>query len=103
MICLLPTSVQDRFDNVGYVQKALRAFHRFCISYNEVMKMNSLKLTAAVTALANAIACNMTVSELAVIAGILVQLGDTLATIAAQRGSREDMAEETVKNTIQAK
>ena len=103
MIYLLPTSVQDRFDNVGYVQKALRAFHRFCISYNEVMKMNSLKLTAAVTALANAIACNMTVSELAVIAGILVQLGDTLATIAAQRDLCEGVTEETVVDTLRAK
>ena len=67
------------------------------------MKMNSLKLTAAVTALANAIACNMTVGELAVIAGILVQLGDTLATIAAQRDLCKDVAEETVVDTFQAK
>ena len=65
--------------------------------------MNSLKLTTAVTALANAIACNMTVDELALIAGILVQLGDTLATIAAQRDLCEDVAEETVVDTLQAK
>ena len=67
------------------------------------MKMNSLKLTTAVTALANAIACNMTVGELAVIAGILVQLGDTLATIAAQRVLCKDVAEETVVDTLKAK
>ena len=45
--------------------------------------MNSLELTSAITAIANAIACNLTIDELAVLAGIFVQLGDTLATIAA--------------------
>lgn len=45
--------------------------------------MRSLELTGAVTALANAIACNMTPDVLALIASIFVQLGDTLATIAA--------------------
>ena len=44
----------------------------------------SLELTSAVTALANAIACNLTVDEIALIASIFVQLGDTLATIAAR-------------------
>ena len=47
--------------------------------------MNSLELTSAVTVLANAISCRLTPNEIALIAGILVQLGDTLATIAAQR------------------
>ena len=46
--------------------------------------MNSLELTSAVTALANAIACRLTVEETALFASILVQLGDTLATIAAR-------------------
>ena len=46
--------------------------------------MNSLELTSAVTALANALACKLTVEEMALLAGILVQLGDTLATIAAR-------------------
>ena len=46
--------------------------------------MKSLELTSAVTALANAIACNRTIDEVAWIASIFVQLGDTLATIAAQ-------------------
>lgn len=45
--------------------------------------MISLELTATITAIANAIACNLTVDEIAVLAGIFVQLGDTLATIAA--------------------
>ena len=45
--------------------------------------MKSFELTAAITAIANAIACNLTVDELALLAGIFVQLGDTLATITA--------------------
>ena len=43
--------------------------------------MNSLELTSAVTALANAIVCKLTPSEIALTASIFVQLGDTLATI----------------------
>lgn len=54
--------------------------------------MNSLELTAAVTALANAIACNLTLSEIALLASIFVQLGDTLATLAAQRALCEEQA-----------
>ena len=52
--------------------------------------MHSLELTASVTALANAIACHMTPAELALVAGIFVQLGDTLATIAAQKALCEE-------------
>ena len=44
----------------------------------------SLELTSAVTAIASAIACNLTIDEIALIASIFVQLGDTLATIAAR-------------------
>ena len=44
--------------------------------------MNSLELTSAISALANAIACKLTVDEMTLIASILVQLGDTLVTIA---------------------
>ena len=39
----------------------------------------SLELTSAVTALANAIACNLAIDEIALIASIFVQLGDTIA------------------------
>ena len=46
--------------------------------------MNSLELTSAITALANALACRLTVEEISLLAGILVQLGDTLSTIAAR-------------------
>ena len=45
--------------------------------------MNSFELTSAVTALANAIACKLTADEIALWASVLVQLGDTLATIGA--------------------
>ena len=46
--------------------------------------MNSLELTSAVTVLANAIACKLSVDEIALLSSIFVQLGDTLATIAAR-------------------
>ena len=49
--------------------------------------MNALELTAAITALANGMAKGLTVEQLAVVAGIFVQLGDTLATIAALRST----------------
>ena len=55
--------------------------------------MKSLDLTVAVTALANSIACGLDVTELALIAGIFVQIGDTLATIAAQRALLEECKE----------
>lgn len=47
--------------------------------------MNSCELTTAVTALANAIACGLTTEEISLISSLFMQLGDTLATIAAQR------------------
>jgi hypothetical protein len=46
------------------------------------MMMKSLEITGAVTVLANALACQLTATELALLASVLVQLGDTLATIA---------------------
>ncbi len=55
--------------------------------------MNSLELTTAVTALANALACRLTTSEITLLANILVQLGDTLATIATRRAFCEEQAE----------
>ena len=47
--------------------------------------MNPLELTTAITALANALACQMSVDQLNLLGVILTQLGDTLTTIAAQR------------------
>ena len=57
------------------------------------MTTNTLELTSAVTALANAIACERSVAEISLLAGVLVQLGDTLATIAAHRALCEERAE----------
>ena len=56
--------------------------------------MNSLELTSAVTALANAIACKLTPNEIALVASIFVQLGDTLATIAASQALCEELRED---------
>ena len=47
--------------------------------------MDPCELTAAITAAANTIACRLSNDELSVLSAVLVQLGDTLATIAAQR------------------
>ena len=45
--------------------------------------MDSLALTGFITALANALASGHSAEEIALLSAILVQLGDTLATIAA--------------------
>lgn len=47
--------------------------------------MDACTLTAAVTAAANSLACRMDDDELAVMAAMFTQLGDTLALIAVQR------------------
>ena len=49
------------------------------------MSMNPCQLTASVTALANTMACGLSSEEVTLLAAVLVQLGDTLVTIAAQR------------------
>lgn len=46
-------------------------------------EMTSLELTSAVTAIANALACSLTDEQTALLASVLVQLGDTLTTILA--------------------
>ena len=56
--------------------------------------MNSLDLTASVTALANAISVKLSPLEIAVVAGALVQLGDTLATIAALNALKDEESTE---------
>lgn len=48
--------------------------------------MNACELTASITALANGIACQLTDDELNLLGVTLTQLGDTLLTIATQRG-----------------
>ena len=47
--------------------------------------MNSCELTLLITAIANSIADTRSVAELSLLAGVFVQIGDTLATIAAKR------------------
>lgn len=47
--------------------------------------MNPCELTASITAIANTLACGLTEAELSLLGSVLNQLGDTLATIAAQR------------------
>ncbi len=47
--------------------------------------MNPCELTAAVTAVANTLACKRSNEELSLLASVLVQLGDTLVTIVTQR------------------
>ena len=47
--------------------------------------MNPCQLTASLTAIANVISSKLSVEETTLLAAILVQLGDTLATIATQR------------------
>ena len=60
---------------------------------SEVIFMNPCELTASVTAVANALACKLDNDELTLLASVLVQLGDTLVTIAAQRAICENKIE----------
>ena len=46
--------------------------------------MNTPQQTSAVTALANALACNLTLDQITLLASVLVQLSDTLNTIVAR-------------------
>lgn len=55
-----------------------------------VFYMNPCELTVSVTAVANALACKYNNDELTLLAFVLVQLGDTLVTIAAQRAICEE-------------
>ena len=47
--------------------------------------MNPCELTMGITALANTIACRLSDDDLNFVAAVFSQLGDTLATISAQR------------------
>ena len=48
--------------------------------------VDSCELTVSIAALANALAVGRSEEELSLLAAVLTQLGDTLATIAVQRG-----------------
>ena len=52
--------------------------------------MTPLELTSAVTALANTIACKLTADEITLLSSVLVQLGDTLVTIATVKSVSEN-------------
>ena len=58
------------------------------------MQMTPLEITAIVTAAANALSCKLTSDELTLLSVILVQLGDTLATITTVNGTQENTAKE---------
>lgn len=60
--------------------------------------MNSLQFTAAITALANTLANQLTIDEINLLAAALTQLGDTLATIAAQKSICETVCESKESN-----
>ena len=47
--------------------------------------MNPCELTTAITALANYLACQLTLDELELLGVSLTQLGDTILTIATQK------------------
>ena len=47
--------------------------------------MNGCELTASITAIANWLACQMTVAELELLGVSLTQLGDTILTIVTQK------------------
>ena len=47
--------------------------------------MNQIELTGIITALANAMSHRLSPEEIALLASIFVQLGDTLATVAAEK------------------
>jgi hypothetical protein len=46
--------------------------------------LNACELTTTITAIANSLACNLSTDNMLLAAAIFTQLGDTLATIAAQ-------------------
>lgn len=53
-------------------------------------------VAAGITAIAAAISSGRSAEEIAVLAAIFVQLGDTLATISVFRAKQEQCAEKTV-------
>ena len=52
--------------------------------------MNPCELTASITALANSMACKLSVDELSLWGAVFTQLGDTLTTIAVQKSICQD-------------
>ena len=52
--------------------------------------MKSIEITSLVTLLADGVAGRLSAEKIALIAAVLVQLGDTLATIAAVKSINEN-------------
>jgi len=52
--------------------------------------MNSFEFTTFINSIANFIACNSSDKELALLATVFTQIGDTLATISVTRGLCDD-------------
>ena len=55
--------------------------------------MNPCELTVSITAMANALASDLTNDELNVLGAVFSQLGDTLTTIATQRSICESASQ----------
>ena len=47
--------------------------------------LNACELTAYITAVANTLSCNLSVEDLELLSSVLLQLGETLDTIATHR------------------
>lgn len=60
--------------------------------------MNACEITAAITAAANTIACRLDDDAPAFLSSVLVQLGDTPATIGAQRALCDRVGTESASN-----
>lgn len=59
--------------------------------------MNPCELTASITAIANVLACKLSINELNLLGAVLTQLGDTLTTIATQKSILQDNNNSTNK------
>ena len=59
--------------------------------------MSPLELTSTITAIANALACRLTSDEAVLLSTVLVQLGDTLATITAVKTAEENICSRSEK------
>lgn len=62
--------------------------------------MSALEITLMITLYANALATQLTVDETNLYAAIFSQFGDTLATIATQRGLQEEQQETNKDNHV---
>ena len=62
--------------------------------------MNSCQLTTSITVVANAISNNLSIEDITLLAAVLVQLGDTLATIATQRTINDEKCKTNLSETV---